>query len=81
MECIVQAFPDDYNIHCMETILDSLTQLAPGVDVKTLYINLMDKLAKYVGNSGKEDQSIIVEVEKIFHLLKQSIDKLIQDRV
>ena len=79
MECIVQAFPDDYNIHCMETILDSLTQLAPGVDVKTLYINLMDKLAKYVGNSGKEDQSIIVEVEKIFHLLKQSIDKLIQD--
>ena len=79
MECIIQAFPDDYNIQCMETILDTLTQLTQGVDVKALYIALMDKLARYVGNTGKEDKTIIEAVEKIFDLLKKSIDKLIQD--
>ena len=79
MECIIQAFPDDYNIQCMETILDTLTQLTQGVDVKSLYIALMDKLARYVGNTGKEDKTIIEAVEKIFDLLKKSIDKLIQD--
>lgn len=79
MECIIQAFPDDYNIQCMETILDTLTQLTQGVDVKALYIALMDKLARYVSSTGKEDKSILEAVEKIFDLLKKSIDKLIQD--
>ena len=38
MECIIQAFPDDYNIQCMEDILKTATQLDENVDVKTLFI-------------------------------------------
>jgi vacuolar protein sorting-associated protein 35 len=41
MECIIQAFPDEYNIQCMDDILKTATQLDEGVDVKTLFIILM----------------------------------------
>jgi vacuolar protein sorting-associated protein 35 len=54
MECIIHAFPDDYNIQCMSTILDTCTKLVPTVDIKSLFIALMEKLAKFVGDYRKK---------------------------
>jgi vacuolar protein sorting-associated protein 35 len=79
MECIIHAFPDDYNIHCMGTILDTCTNLVPTVDIKQLFINLMDKLAKFVGDSGRDQTEMIESAEKIFDLLQQNIDKIIEE--
>lgn len=79
MECIIQAFPDDYNIHCMSTILDTTTQLNPNVDVKSLLITLMDKLARFVGDDEKEESEILAAAERIFSLLKETIDRLISE--
>ena len=78
MECIIQAFPDEYNIHCMSTILETSTQLNQAVDVKSLFISLMDKLAKFVGDSDKDQNEILEASEKIFGLLKSNIDTLIE---
>jgi len=77
MECIIQAFPDDYNIQCMEDILKTATQLDENVDVKTLFIILMEKLARYVAENGADAQNLVEAAEKIFEPLKGSIDKLV----
>ena len=77
MECIIQAFPDEYNIQCMDEILKTATQLDENVDVKTLFIILMEKLARYVSENGIEAQNIIEAAEKIFEPLKSNIDKLV----
>ena len=42
MECIVQAFQDEYNIQCMDKILKSATHLDEAVDVRELFIILME---------------------------------------
>jgi len=73
MECIIHAFPDEYNISCMESILDCTNKLKAGVDVKSLIISLMEKLAKYVDEKESQDK------EKIFGLLKNNFLNLISD--
>ena len=81
MECIIQAFPDEYNIECMEEILKAATQLDEAVDVKTLFIILMEKLARYVSDNAAESKDIIESAEKIFEPLKESIDKIIMQSI
>ena len=81
MECIIQAFPDEYNIHCMDDILKTATQLDENVDVKSLFIILMEKLARYVSENSAESKSILEAAEKIFEPLKLSIDKLVMQSV
>ncbi len=77
MECIIHAFPDEYNIKCMEKILEAIKQLVPEVDVYSLFITLMEKLAKFVSNSNDDPKEILKDTEKIFGLLKNSFDELL----
>ena len=81
MECIIQAFPDEYNIQCMDEILKSATQLDESVDVKALFIILMEKIARYVSDNGAESKEIIESAEKIYEPLKESIDKIIMQSI
>ena len=86
MECIIFAFPNDYNIYCMSIILDTCTKLLSIVDVKSLFISLMDKLAKVVGeiNDNDEENIILKELRnkdsEIFELLRKNIDKIIHEQ-
>jgi vacuolar protein sorting-associated protein 35 len=79
MECIIHAFPDDFNIQCMDTILDTCTKLVSTVDIKSLFIALMEKLAKFVGDSERDQSETLKSAEKIFELLRLNIDKLIDE--
>jgi vacuolar protein sorting-associated protein 35 len=47
MDCVIQAFPDDYHLQSLEKLLETTAQLNPNVDIKSIFINLMDKLSKY----------------------------------
>ena len=78
MECVIHAFPDEFNIQCMNTLLETCTKLQPTVDVKSLFIALMEKLAKFVENS-KDETDVVSSAEKIFDLLKGNIDKIVSD--
>lgn len=80
MECIIHAFPDDYNIQCIGTILDTCTKLVPTVDIKLLFINLMEKLAKFVGDTGRDQSATLQSAEQIFELLKMNIDKIVEEQ-
>ena len=81
MECIIHAFPDEYNIQCMNLILDTMAKLITGVDVISLYIALMDKLAKFVKELPKEDSATLSAAEKIFNSLRESIDQLTESEI
>ena len=48
MECIIHTFSDSYNIKGIELILNTTSRLSPGIDINGLFINLMEKLAKFI---------------------------------
>ena len=81
MECIIHAFSDSYNIKCIELILDTLSRLTPGVDIKGLFISLMEKLAKFItDNSGEdaseEDKKLVSAATNVYPILVQYFDRL-----
>jgi vacuolar protein sorting-associated protein 35 len=83
MDCIIFAFPNDFNIRCMSQILDTCTKLLPSVDIKSLFINLMDKLEKIVIEVKEaENVNFFFEEseENVFDLLRQNIDKIIKEQ-
>lgn len=47
MECVIQAFPDEYNLQTLEMLLETTAQLNADVDINNIYINLMHKLGKF----------------------------------
>lgn len=84
IECIIHAFSENYNIACMSTIMDTITKLVTSVDIKGLFINLMEKLARFIGSEAAEEESNTnkhSEAEKIIDLLKINIDKLVEDNL
>ena len=78
LECVVHAFPDEHNIACMNLLLDTCSKLQSNVDVKTIFISLMQKLAKYVENA-KDEKNIIDSTQKIFSIVKGNINKIMNE--
>ena len=78
LECVVHAFPDEHNIACMNLLLETCSKLQSNVDVKTIFISLMQKLAKYVENA-KDEKNIIDSTQKIFSVVKGNINKIMSD--
>lgn len=84
MECIIHAFSDTYNIKCIELILNTLSRLLPKVDIKGLFISLMEKLAKFiVDNTGEgaseEDKKLVSACTAVYPILVQYFDRLQRD--
>ena len=80
MECIIKSFPDEYNISQMNYILENCEKLQTGVDVKNLFINLMDKLTRYVENI-KDNKENLESTQKIFNLLQTNINKILKENI
>ncbi|KAJ3670146.1 hypothetical protein LUZ60_010470 [Juncus effusus] len=51
MDCIIQVFPDEYHLQTLETLLSAFPQLQPGVDIKTVLSQLMERLSNYAASS------------------------------
>ncbi|KAG2393890.1 hypothetical protein C9374_003654 [Naegleria lovaniensis] len=47
MECLIQVFPDEFHLETLNLILSACQELQSDVDLKTIYIALMDRLANY----------------------------------
>lgn len=79
MDCIIQVFTDNFHLNSLETILEASTTLHNNVDVKTIFITLMDRLANFADSQANE----IAEVDKslnIFALFKRYIDKILDEQ-
>jgi len=88
MECVIQAFPDDYHLQSLEQLLETTATLNTNVDIKSIFINLMEKLSKYAANNKegeeetaeqKEAQSLVGNLD-IFKLFKKYTDKIIEEQ-
>ena len=51
MDYIIQAFPDDYHLQTLETLLGACPQLQPTVDIKTVMSQLIEHLSNYASLS------------------------------
>ncbi|OMJ81148.1 hypothetical protein SteCoe_18464 [Stentor coeruleus] len=76
IDCIIQAFPDAYHLHTLEPFLESLPQLQPTVDVKSILVNLLTRLADY---AGEGDLDVVKSID-IFGLIKKAVDNIITEQ-
>jgi len=77
-DCIIQVFPDGYHLATLEMLLEACTQLQPTVDIKAIFINLMDRLSNFAGESPADVE--IIKTVDIFALFKKYIDKIILEQ-
>ena len=47
MEIVIQAFPDEFHLQTLEQLLDTTASLNADLDIKTIFISLMDRLSKF----------------------------------
>ena len=82
IECIIRAFPDTYNIKCMELILLNISKLVEGVDIKRLFIIMLEKLAIYIEgistqnekDNKKENNNLLLESYDVYPILIKYYD-------
>ena len=77
MECIINAFPDEFHLQTLEQLLETTASLNTEVDIKNIFINLMDKLAKFAAGSEGETAGAKVNIFKLF---KKYTDKIIEEQ-
>jgi len=59
IEVIIQVFPDEYHLNTLEELLDCCTtKLEAKVDIKNVFIRLMDRLADFALNSETSVTSV-----------------------
>jgi len=76
MDCLIQAFPDKFQVDSLPIFLNSLPQLKGKVKVRVILENLMKRLGKY----EEEEKSAIEMDEAVFFQLKDSANQLITER-
>ena len=84
IECIVHAFPDEYNIECMSEIFDAVVNMSKNVDVKSIFITIMEKISRYVeliqsNGNKKVEKEINEKISKIFNSINTAISSIVSE--
>lgn len=77
MDCMIQAFPDDYHLATLPQFLEACTQLQAAVDVRGIIINMLDRMSRFAGEDNKAEVGTDVD---IFGMFKTYIDKLFTEQ-
>lgn len=80
MECMVQVFPDEYHLLTLGTVLDTAQKLEEGVDVKSIVVNLTDRLVSFVKNNKERFAQLTAKGPDMFDTFFTAIAKLTQER-
>jgi vacuolar protein sorting-associated protein 35 len=78
MECIIHAFPDSYNVKCMERLLDAISYLERDVDIGIIFVSLMEKLGNYFGRQNKNAEENNADKE-IFEIAQNIYPSLLKN--
>ena len=87
MECIIHAFPDSYNVKCMERLLDAISYLERDVDIGIIFVSLMEKLGSYFGRQNKNgdenntDKEILEIAQNIYPSLLKNFNGYINQNL
>ena len=78
VDCIIQAFPDEFHLQTLEELLQTCTtKLDQNVDVKTIFIRLMDRLADFALNSETSVLAMNSNID-IYAMFKNKIDLIVE---
>ena len=85
MDCLVQAFPDEYHIETMPIILNVCPRLRDKVNIRTILQGLMDRLANYLADEELLDETDTNQVKRAlardsFSLFEDCINKVYNAR-
>jgi len=85
MDCIIQAFPDIYHINTLEKLLQTCALIMQNnVDIKTIFIRLMDRLADFASNppdpEEEEEAAALRTNLDLFAMFKNNIDSIIENQ-
>lgn len=79
MDCIIQTFPDEFHLNTLQQLLQAIsTGLMPNVDLKLIFIHLMDRLADFAMNTDTSVQSFSEELD-IFAMFKDAISRILEE--
>ena len=78
MDSVIQVFTDEFHLNTLEQLLNACTDLHNSVDVKTIFITLMDRLANYAVIQPEEIKKTDRQVG-VFALLKKYINKVLEE--
>lgn len=84
LDVIIQAFPDEYHIHCLDMYLSAITDLQPEVNVKMIVISLIDRFAGYAArvrdeqNNQEASSPGIPDDAHLFDVFWEQINELIE---
>lgn len=53
-DVIIQAFPDEFHLQCLDMYIAAVARLHPAVNVKQIVISLIDRFSKYAARSHDE---------------------------
>ncbi|OII72066.1 uncharacterized protein cubi_01399 [Cryptosporidium ubiquitum] len=73
LDCIIQVFSDENHLKTLELLLSACMKTLPGVDLKPILTNLMNRLSNFLSQSN--DKSLINDVD-IFELFRKNLAEL-----
>ena len=76
MECIIHVFPDEYHLNTLDTILKACCELQKGVDIKSIIVSLIDRLATY---ASAPESNLPTGVD-VFGLFYKNLASIVQVR-
>ena len=79
MECIIHAFPDSYNVKCIESLLEATSNLEEGVDIGIIFVSLMQKLGNYFGRYNKSEKDENSNDKQIFETAQNIYPALLKN--
>ncbi|KAH6570585.1 hypothetical protein BASA62_004276 [Batrachochytrium salamandrivorans] len=88
MEVVIQVFPDDFHLRCLDMFLSATARLQRSVNVKQIVISLIDRFAAYAARAReestntKDNKSIsgIPDDVRLFEVFWTQITELIKAR-
>lgn len=75
MDCIVHAFSDEFHLETLEILLRATEDLNPKVNLREIYIKLMERFADFSKNA--EAEHLKVDMGSIYKMFKNSISNVV----
>jgi vacuolar protein sorting-associated protein 35 len=66
MECIIQVFPDEFQLATLDTVLQTCAQLQPAVNVRRIVTSLIDRLAEYSARDASASAAAISADDHVY---------------
>jgi len=86
IECIINSFLETYNIKCMEFILLTISKLTEGVNIKRLFIIMLEKLSSFVDkieaiNDEEKKNQLLNDSHNVYAILMRNFDIIMNNEI